>query len=101
MDKPEHHIFVCASFRAGGDPKGVCHKKGAVGLLPYIENEILDRGLDAQVTSTGCMKFCDHGPVMVIHSQNTWYGNVDSEEAVDEILDALEEGEVVQRLQVA
>ena len=96
MDKPEHHIFVCASFRAGGDPKGVCHKKGSVDLLPYIENEILDRGLDAQITSTGCMKACDYGPVMVVHSQGVWYGNVDSEDAVDEILDALEDGEVAE-----
>ena len=56
MEKPEYHIFVCASFRADGDPKGVCHKKGSVPLLPYIENEILDRGLDAQITSTGSMR---------------------------------------------
>jgi (2Fe-2S) ferredoxin len=96
MDKPEHHIFVCASFRAGGDAKGVCHKKGSINLLPYIENEILDRGLNAQITSTGCMKACDHGPVMVIHSQNLWYGQVDSEEVVDEILDALEDGGIAE-----
>lgn len=92
MEKPAHHIFVCASFRAGGDPKGVCHKKGAVSLLPYIENEILDRGLDAQITSTGCMKGCDNGPIMVIHPDNVWYGGVESEDIVDEILDALEDG---------
>ncbi len=96
MDKPEHHIFVCASFRAGGDPKGVCHKKGAVDLLSYIENEILDRGMNAQVTSTGCMKACDFGPVMVVHSQGIWYGNVNSEETVDEILDDLEDGSVAE-----
>lgn len=92
MEKPEHHIFVCASFRAGGDPKGVCNKKGSMSLLPYIEGEILDRGLNALVTSTGCMKGCDHGPVLVIYPDNLWYGNIDSEKAVDEILDALEEG---------
>jgi len=92
MEKPEHHIFVCASFRAGGDPKGVCNKKGSISLLPYIEGEILDRGLNALVTSTGCMKRCDHGPVLVIYTDNLWYGNINSEEAVDEILDALEEG---------
>ena len=91
MDKPEYHIFVCASFRAGGDAKGACHKKGSTDLLPYIENEILDRGLNAQITSTGCMKACDHGPVMVIYPQGLWYGNVESEDAVDEILDALED----------
>ena len=101
MEKPEHHIFVCASFRAGGDPKGVCHKKGSVALLPYIENEILDRGLDAQITSTGCMKACDHGPVMVIQPAGHWYGQVAGEDAVDEILDALEDGEVAAHLLIA
>jgi (2Fe-2S) ferredoxin len=98
MEKPEHHIFVCASFRAGGDPKGVCHKKGAADLLPYIEGEILDRGLNALVVSTGCMKGCDHGPVVVIYPDNLWYGKVENEEAVDKILDALEEGNVVKAL---
>jgi (2Fe-2S) ferredoxin len=93
MNKPTYHIFVCASFRADGECKGACHKKGAVALLPYIENEIIDRGLDAQVTSTGCMKACDYGPVMVIHPQGHWYGNIESEEAVDAILDALEDEE--------
>lgn len=91
MDKPNYHIFVCASFRADGEAKGVCNKKGSVDLLPYIENEILDRGLDAQITSTGCMKACDYGPVMVIHPQGHWYGGVESEAIVDEILDALED----------
>ncbi len=101
MEKPEYHLFVCASFRADGDPKGVCHKKGSVPLLPYIENEILDRGLDAQITSTGCMKVCDHGPVMVIQPQGLWYGQVESEDAVDEILDALEDGGVAENLRIA
>jgi (2Fe-2S) ferredoxin len=96
MDKPKHHIFVCASFRAGGDPGGVCHKKGSLPLLPYIENEILDRGLNAQITSTGCMKACDYGPVMVIQPTGLWYGNVENEEVVDEIMDALEDGEVAE-----
>jgi (2Fe-2S) ferredoxin len=96
MEKPEYHIFVCASFRADGEVKGVCNKKGSVNLLPYIENEILDRGLDAQITSTGCMKACDHGPVMVIYPAGQWYGKVESEDIVDEILDALEDGEVAE-----
>jgi (2Fe-2S) ferredoxin len=100
MDKPKYHIFVCASFRADGDPKGACHKKGSTGLLPYIENEILDRGLDAQVTSTGCMKACDYGPVMVVQPQGQWYGNIDSEAAVDEILDAIEDGTVAESFQI-
>jgi (2Fe-2S) ferredoxin len=42
------------------------------------------------------MKACDYGPVLVIYPQGHWYGNVESEDAVDEILDALEDGKVVE-----
>lgn len=101
MDKPEHHIFVCASFRAGGETKGkggVCQKKGSLNFLPYIENEILDRGLNAQVTSTGCMKACEHGPVVVVYPGGTWYGEIDSEEKIDAILDAIEDGKAAEEL---
>ena len=97
MDIPKHHIFVCASFRVSGDPQGKCHKKGAVSYLQYIEEEILDRGMtDVILSSTGCLKQCEKGPLMVIYPENQWYGGVDSEEAIDEILDALEEGEVAE-----
>jgi (2Fe-2S) ferredoxin len=98
MEKPKCHIFVCASFRASGDAKGACNKKGSTDLLPYIENEILDRGLDAQITSTGCMKACDYGPVMVVYPQGHWYGPVESQEVVDQILDAIEDNTIAQEL---
>ncbi|MCK4797135.1 MAG: (2Fe-2S) ferredoxin domain-containing protein [Spirochaetes bacterium] len=90
MKKPKYHIFICNSFRLKGEPQGVCNKKGAPELLQYIEGEIIDRGIDALVSSTGCLKQCEKGPVMVIYPNNYWYGEV-NEEVIDEILDALEE----------
>jgi (2Fe-2S) ferredoxin len=95
MQKPEYHILVCNSFRLTGEPQGVCNKKGAPGLLQYLEEEISDRGLDAMVSSTGCLKVCDRGPAMVIYPQGWWYGQLD-EEGIDEILDALEDGVAVE-----
>jgi len=93
MQKPKHHIFVCASFRASGEPQGVCHKKESIGLLQYMESELSDRGMTGvSVSSTGCLKVCDRGPAMVVYPENWWYGKVENESAVDEILDALEEG---------
>lgn len=92
MEKPTYQILLCASFRVSGEPKGACHKKGSTDLLQYVEEEVLDRGLDALITATGCMKQCEDGPVMVIQPLNQWYGGVDSEQAVDAILDALEDG---------
>jgi len=93
MSIPEHQILVCASFRAAGAPQGICHKKGALGLLGYLETELSDRGLTGvSVASTGCLKFCDKGPVLVVQPENWWYGGVD-EAAIDEILDGLEAGQ--------
>lgn len=102
MKKPSHHIFVCASFRTSGEPQGVCHKKGSGEFLGYIESELADRGLDeVVVSSTGCLKVCDNGPAMVIYPDNVWYGNVDSEEAIDVILDALEEGSIAEDYKIS
>lgn len=92
MDKPDYHIFVCNSFRMSGEPQGICNKKAGPALLQYIEEEVLDRGLDAMISATGCLKVCDRGPAIVIYPQNYWYGNV-NEDAIDAILDALENGE--------
>jgi (2Fe-2S) ferredoxin len=74
-----------------GEPQGVCHKKGAVDLLGYLENEIIDRGLNALVSSTGCLKMCEHGPAMVVYPQGAWFSEMDVAK-LEKILDALEEG---------
>lgn len=92
MATPERQIIVCQSFRVAGDKKGICHKQ-TDGFLQYIEEEILDRGLDCLVTATTCLKQCDQGPIMVIQPENWWFKGVDSEEAIDTILDGLEDGE--------
>ncbi len=90
MARPEIHILVCQSFRAGGDPKGICHKQ-TDGFLQYIEEEVLDRGLDVLLTATGCLKQCEDGPIMVVYPNNWWFKGVNSEEAIDAILDGIEE----------
>jgi len=93
MKKPKHHIFVCGSFRANGGPQGVCNSNNSMDLLQYLERELSDRGLtEVVVSSTGCLKICDTGPSMVVYLENWWYGRVDSESAIDEIIDAIEVG---------
>jgi (2Fe-2S) ferredoxin len=97
MKKPKHHIFVCASFRVKGDPQGICHKKNSMDLLQYLEQELADRDLtEVVVSSTGCLKVCETGPTLVVYPENWWYGRVDSELAIDTIIEALEEGKPVQ-----
>lgn len=98
MEKPRKHIFVCASFRASGESQGVCFKKGSGDFLAYIESELADRGLnDVNVSSTGCLKACDRGPVVIVYPDNIWYGSVETEEIIDEILDAMEDDSVADK----
>jgi (2Fe-2S) ferredoxin len=65
-----------------------------------LEEEIADRGLDAMVSSTGCLKQCEKGPVMIVYPQGWWYTEVDGQK-LDEILDALEEGQPAEELLTA
>lgn len=98
MEKPAHHIFVCASFRTTGGSQGACHKKDSNGLLQYLETELSDRDmLDVMVSSTGCLSRCEKGPVMVVYPEGHWYGEV-NEERIDAVLDALKEGEPAEGL---
>jgi len=96
MQKPDHHILVCASFR-GAEAKGKCIKKESLTLIPYLQEELADRGLNAMVSSTGCLNLCEEGPVVVIYPQAYWYRGVCSEDDVNEILDALEEGKPAEK----
>lgn len=91
MALPERQILVCQSFRSGGDPKGICHKQ-TDGFLQYLEEGIIDRGLDMLVTATGCLKQCENGPIMVVQPENWWFKGVNSEAAIDAILDGVENG---------
>ncbi len=95
MEKPRKHIFLCASFRANGTPQGICDKSGGVALIQYLQEELADRGLDDIMLSlTSCLKVCDRGPAMVIYPDNTWYGGINTEDDIDNILDSLEKEEI-------
>lgn len=95
MKRPTYHILVCNSYRVAGAAQGYCNKNGSADLVQYISEECADRGLDVTVSTTACLNVCSQGPVMVIQPLNFWYGAI-TEERIDEILDALEEGKAVE-----
>lgn len=102
MEKPGTHMFLCASFRANGDPQGICYKKGGPALVQYLQEELTDRGMtDVVISTTSCLKVCDRGPAMVVYPENTWYGGIESEDDIDAILDSMEEGEVNLEYQIS
>jgi (2Fe-2S) ferredoxin len=101
MKKPEHMIMVCNSYRVTGEAMGACNKKDAVAMVQYITEECADRGIDAVVTTTACLNICAQGPVIVVQPGNFWYGKVNGETEVDEILDALENGQACDKYIIA
>jgi (2Fe-2S) ferredoxin len=96
MKKPQYHILVCNSYRASGATQGACNKLGAPEFVQYITEEAADRGLDVAISTTACLNLCQHKPVMVIQPNNFWYGGV-TQDAIDEILDALQEGKAAEQ----
>jgi (2Fe-2S) ferredoxin len=101
MKKPNFHILVCNSYRISGSAQGACNKKNAPELIQYLTEGAADRSLDVVVTSTGCLNVCAQGPVIVVHPQNIWYGGIESEVQMDELLYALENNEVVEKYKIS
>ncbi len=102
MNKPKHHIFVCSSSRINGQQKGVCHSKESFEIVMAFMEEIEERGLGGEVfvSNTGCLGFCDKGPVVVVYPDNVWYGGVSAVE-VEEIMDEhIEGGKPVESLEL-
>ena len=96
MNVPKHHLFVCGSLRANGEPTGACKNKESMALLSYLQSEVKDRMMNGvEVSMTGCLNMCVHGPVMIDYPSGHFYGKL-TEAKIDEILDAMEEGEVAE-----
>jgi len=68
-----HHVLVCRGPR--------CSARGAAAASTALDATLRERGLgddDVLVAQTGCLFPCNHGPVMVVHPDDTWYGGMDA-----------------------
>ncbi len=101
MPEFEHHIFVCENQREPEHPRGCCTDCGGVAVRAALKKEIGSRGWKGRVraNAAGCLDQCAFGAALVIYPAQTWYGGV-SVEDVPEILDALERGDVIERLRI-
>jgi len=64
--------------------------------------EIQDRGLtgDVMLTNTGCLGICNEGPIVIVYPEGVWYGSVSSDDVSEIIASHIENGEVVERLEI-
>ena len=88
----QSYVLICggtACFSGGGDK-----------IVEAFHNELKVQNLDStvQVVTTGCLGFCEQGPIVKILPQGTFYVQVKPEDVKEIVAEHLVKGRVVQRL---
>jgi len=101
MPKRERYLWVCQNERAADNPKGCCKLKESQEIRDQLKVGTVKRGMRkrVRVMEGSCLDLCWMGPAIAVMPDNVFYGNVKVED-VEEILDSLENGTVVERLVV-
>ena len=98
-----HHIFVCCNQRSPDHSRGCCDPDGSAELRSALKAAIASRGLkpDARANSAGCLDQCEHGPVVAIYPQGTFYGGVTLEDVPRIVEETIVGGRVLEDLVIA
>ncbi len=88
----KQYILVC-----GGT---ACESNHGIALFSALQTAVKKHGLvnDVQVVRTGCLGFCEKGPIVKILPQNTFYVEVKPEDAEIIVKEHIIKGRVVSRL---
>jgi (2Fe-2S) ferredoxin len=96
-----YHVFCCFQQRPPGHPRGSCAGHGAGPLWAQLSARLEQQPIEGvSFTPSGCLGFCDAGPLMVVYPEGVWYQPKTSAD-IDEIVQKhFIEGELVERLAV-
>ncbi len=103
MSYYKHHIFFCLNQRSSGET--CCANHDPQAAFDHCKSRVKAAGLagpgGVRVNKAGCLDRCAGGPVAVVYPEGTWYTFVDKTD-IDEIVEHhLQQGRVVERLQLA
>jgi NADH:ubiquinone oxidoreductase subunit F (NADH-binding)/(2Fe-2S) ferredoxin len=86
------HLLVC-----GGTG---CRASESESLQAALDRELKANGLEneAKVVTTGCFGFCEKGPIVKVHPDNTFYIEVKPEDAEEIVKEHVLKGRKVERL---
>ncbi len=96
-----HHAFCCFQQRPPGHPRGSCAASGAAALWDRLGKQLQAQQLtDVGMVATGCLGFCNAGPLMVVYQAGVWY-QPKTPEDIDEIVQShFIDNRLVERLAV-
>jgi len=88
----KNYILVCAGT--------ACESNKGKELYEELQKEIVTAGLESEVqlVKTGCFGFCEHGPIVKILPDETFYVKVKPTDAKDIINEHMVKGRKVERL---
>lgn len=97
-----HHVFFCTNQRDDG--RQSCNQCDAKGARGYVKQRCKELGIHeagrVRINTAGCLDRCEHGPVLVVYPEETWYTYVDRHD-LDEIIEQhLVGGQPVERLRI-
>ena len=100
MQYYKHHVFFCINQRTDG--RACCQDHNALAMRDYMKMRIKQESLSGKggvrVNQAGCLDRREHGPVMVIYPEGTWYTYMDEEDIDDVINQHIKGGQPVSRL---
>ncbi len=84
----KYHVFFCTNQREDGSQ--CCEQYKSKSMRDYAKKRSKEEGLvhsgKVRINAAGCLNRCEHGPVMVVYPEATWYTWVDKED-IDEIIE--------------
>lgn len=98
-----HYIFLCGKGRKAGASRGSCDPSEKEALRSAFNQELKQAGLSrtTRTNQTGCLDPSEHGPVLVIHPQEIWYGGVKPEDDPRTVGRTITQAEVLPDLLIA
>jgi len=98
MEPFRYHVYVCTQEKPEGVP--CCAASGSAQVLDALRRELGARGLadEVQVSTSGCLGTCEHGPVMIAYPEGAWYSGLKASDVTEIVASHFERGRPVSHL---
>ncbi len=75
-----------------------CRASGSLKVKEALEAEFKKQNMNVDVLATGCLGFCEKGPMVVVHPDKYFYQHVKAEDVPEIVSKTVAKGEVISRL---